>query len=87
MKLSYQYNSEKNKDFELHYLTCKKCGHKWIPKVKNPVKFPNIDCQSYKWNQSMKEFLMEYYHIDEKELEEELKKIINNKEKIIGGNV
>lgn len=61
----------------LVYLTCRKCNHRWIPKVENPIKCPNPSCQSHKWNQSLKEEIMERFGFTEKELEEEIKKILS----------
>lgn len=46
-----------------HYLaivfpiTCKRCGHNWIPRIINIVQCPH--CKSARWNQS-KEVSAEY---------------------------
>ena len=31
-------------------LICKRCGHKWIPRVKEVLMCPK--CKSYKWNEN-----------------------------------
>jgi predicted Zn-ribbon and HTH transcriptional regulator len=33
---------------KLPYLTCKRCGHKWVPRIPNPPLCPN--CHSPYWN-------------------------------------
>jgi len=35
----------------LPVLTCKRCGHKWIPRIPSPAVCPN--CHSPYWNKSL----------------------------------